>query len=60
MVLFDTGLNVFNVLVDDIDAFVQQLRDKGAEVKQFSRLDGDALGDSTLQDMLLPGESNGT
>ena len=60
MVLFDTGLNVFSAMVDDIDEFVQRLRDEGAEVKQFTRLDGDALGDPTPQDLLLPGESYGT
>lgn len=60
VVLLDTGLNVFSAVVDDIDSFVEWLRDNGVDVKQFSRLDGDALGDPTPQDMLLPGELDGT
>lgn len=58
MVMLDTGLNVFSAQVDNIDDFIQHLRDKGVEVKQCTRLDGEALGDPTPQDMLLPGESD--
>ncbi len=37
--ILERGMNAFNALVDDVDTFVQQLKDNGAKVLQVYQLD---------------------
>jgi hypothetical protein len=54
MVMLDTGVNAFSVVVDDLDAFVDQLKAEGVEIKNVNRLDEHA--EVSEQHMLLAGE----
>lgn len=39
VIYLDAGRNVFNVMLEDIDAFKQRLTDAGVEILQVNRLD---------------------
>lgn len=39
MVQLDTGVNVFTVVVENLEDFIQQLKDEGVEVRSHHRLD---------------------
>jgi hypothetical protein len=54
LVMLDRGFNAFNAVVEDLDAFLQRLKDEGVEVKQVNQLDG--LKPVPVESLLLPGE----
>lgn len=54
MLMLDAGVNVFTLVVDDLDAFLKRLKDEGVTVQQMNRLDAHEPGTAT--DLLLEGE----
>lgn len=56
MVMLDAGVNVFTVVVDDLDTFLSRLKDEGVTVQQMNRLDVSEPG--SPQDLLVEGANN--
>lgn len=55
-VMLDTGNNVFNAEVDDLNNFLALLHNDGVTVHQVSRLDD--FEENSPSDLLLPGEDS--
>jgi len=56
MLLMDTGVNVFNVVVDDLDDLLQKFKEEGVVVQKMNRLD--EFEPSAPTDLLLEGEAS--
>jgi hypothetical protein len=56
LVLIDAGVNTFTAEIDDLDGFLEILRDEGVEVRKTNRLD--ELESVPEDSMLLPGEDD--
>jgi hypothetical protein len=51
LLMLDKGLNVFNLLVDDLDTLLTQFKNEGVVVQKVNRLDAHEPGNPT--DLLL-------
>lgn len=54
MLMLDAGVNVFTVVVDDLDAFLARLKEEGVTVQQMNRLDQHEPG--RPEDLVLEGD----